>query len=178
MSPAPMDKNRSKGNLRISLPSINENNHDASLDVSHSYTIQYHNNPVSMDPMYSSPLYKQRRKNQISITDKVSEAQHDQSQEKSDKRPQKFEKMVMKTAAAYQHASPERKLYLPTLIKAVELDKKLKIVTNKTRLANPLMLSIERGGKTPSMKELQTQSRETRNESDQQSSYRRVSQLD
>ena len=45
-------------------------------------------------------------------------------------------------------------MYLPTLIKAVELDKKLKIVTNKTRLGNPLRLSVERGGKTPSMKEL------------------------
>ena len=78
ISPAPIDRNISKGNLRITLPSISENNHDAGLDVSHSYTIQYHNNPVAMDPQYSSPLYKQKKKNQqISITDKVTEAQND-----------------------------------------------------------------------------------------------------
>jgi hypothetical protein len=41
----------------------------------------------------------------------------------------------MGTAAAYKNMSPERKLYLPTLIKVVEMDKKLKIVNSKTTKA-------------------------------------------
>lgn len=106
-----------------------------------------------MDPQYSSPLQKQRNKKftQISITDKVSEAKIDDSIDNSDKRTQKYEKLVMGTAAAYKQLSHERKLYLPTLIKAVELDKKLKIVTSKTRTGNSVRISQEKSLKHPSV---------------------------
>ena len=99
----------------------------------------------------------------ISITDKVANSMaRDDSEESATARARKYEKLVMGAASAYKYSSPERKLYLPTLIKAVELDKKLKIISTKSRSGTSVRISLDKISKNTTNVDISKEERQVR----------------
>eukprot|EP00347_Sterkiella_histriomuscorum_P009018 403342844 len=133
---------------KLNLPQIMESDEQV---VSHSEVMKFHNNPfeASLTPIKSKLKDSRSTRNleQLSVTDKITQQlNHNNSgigaQDQTHRHHQKFERIVMGSASVYKYTQ-QNKLYLPTLIKTIEFDKKMQIVNRVNNQNNLNRLSLE-----------------------------------